>query len=281
MRVVKVLNNNVLLAAETDGRAVILTGKGIAFGVEIGQEVPVDRATQVFRPEAGESPAAMASFLVDLPPERLALAARLLERACIEFGTEFRQNNVIPLADHLHYALERYGRGEAIEYPLAAEVPHLFPAEYAFGLRALAVTYAETGVRLPDGEAIPIALHLVNAQFSTPDMRRTMIVTELLDQVFDVLDEFFPTVDRRSVSAARFITHLRYFFARHASGRSVEPGAERVTRALEEEYPDAYAAARRVRVLLELRLNGPISDAEEAYLSVHIARLRLDQQKED
>ncbi|MGC4153839.1 MAG: PRD domain-containing protein [Propionicimonas sp.] len=279
MRVVKVLNNNVLLAAEEDGRPVILTGRGLAFDVEVGDDISSDRATQVFRPEAGESPAAMASFLVDLPPERLALAARLLERACIEFGTEFRQNNVIPLADHLHYALARHQRGEIVEYPLSAEVPHLFPAEYAFGLRALAVTYAETGVRLPDGEAIPIALHLVNAQLSAPDMHRTMILAELLDQVFDVLDEAFQKVDRRSVSAARFITHLRYFFARHAAGRAVDVGAERVARALEEEYPQAHAVALRVRLLLELRLRGPISDAEVAYLTVHIARLMLDLQK--
>ncbi|HNX20716.1 MAG TPA: hypothetical protein PKG80_10680, partial [Acidobacteriota bacterium] len=63
--------------------------------------------------------------------------------------------------------------------------------EESTSLTAGALAIARLGGRLPDGEAIPIALHLVNAQFSTPDMRRTMIVTELLDQVFDVLDEFF------------------------------------------------------------------------------------------
>lgn len=46
-----------------------------------------------------------------------------------------------------------------------------------------------------------------------------------------------------------------------------------VAEALRVFDPDAYRVARRIRDLLEIRLNTAVTDDETAYLALHVARL--------
>jgi beta-glucoside operon transcriptional antiterminator len=57
---------------------------------------------------------------------------------------------------------------------------------------------------LPSDEAVPIALHFVNALFATDDLSRTVRMTELFRQVFTVLDSAYDRhFDTESTNAAR------------------------------------------------------------------------------
>lgn len=274
MHILKVFNNNVVLAADQGGRHYVLTGRGLGFQCQAGDVVDQRKVVQRFVAEDSAAMAKLVAFLQDLPPEDVALAARLLERGSAELGVSLPSANVLPLADHLSFALKRHRNGLSVDYPLAAEVPHLFPDEYRFALKALDEVWAATGVRLPDGEAVPIALHFVTAQ-STLDMPRTFKMASIFEQIFDVLDSAYGVrFDRMSLSAARFITHLRYFFIRHETGKPFdEPG---IGGLLRDQHPDAWACAERVRLVLELRLGGDVNANEVAYLAMHIARLSAD-----
>lgn len=274
LRLVKKFNNNVLLVADEAEQLRIVTGRGLAFGVERGDVIAPEKIGEIFVPTGRASADRMAGFLVDLPPEHVSLAATMLESAAELLGVDLGRHHAIPLADHLTFALTRHRDGIGMEYPMQAEVPHLFPGEHRAARDLLDLVAAETGVRLPDSEAVPIALHLVNAQLETADLPETFRLARLLDQIFEVLGAALGAeVDRESINTARFLTHLRYFFVRHASGDRVAFDQGPLAAAIREQVPDSYRAALKVKPLLELRLAGAISDAEIAYLAVHIARL--------
>jgi len=273
VEVQKVYNNNVVLAVDGD-REMVLTGRGLGYQARRGDVVNPALVQQVFVPDAQHDVDQLSAFLTELPPEHLALAAEILAQAQTELGTEFGQSMVIPLADHLSFAIKRVRQHIEVGYPLRAEVAHLYPNELRAARNGVALARERTGVDLPQDEAIPIALHFVNAMFATDDLSRTVRMTELFRQVFEVLDSAYGRhFDTEGINAARFITHLRYFFVRVHTGQQLVENPASFAATIRASFPEAYLCAERVKVLLELRLEQPITSDEVVYLTLHVARL--------
>ena len=67
----------------------------------------------------------------------------------------------------------------------------------------LASLNARLDVTLPDGEAIALAMHLVNAGFATGDLSYTYTMTGVIQQLLDIIDHSYGiTLDRSSVNVA-------------------------------------------------------------------------------
>jgi beta-glucoside operon transcriptional antiterminator len=277
VEVLKVFNNNVVLACQDSGRVVVATGRGLGYQVQRGDRLDSAKVQQVFVPDAEHDLDQLSAFLTEIPPEHLVLAAEILAKASGSLETEFGQSMVIPLADHISFAIKRARQNLAIGYPLKAEVLHLYPAELAAARQAVALIRDRTNVQLSDDEAVPIALHFVNAAFATDDLSRTVKMTKLFEQVFEVLESAYErTFDTQSVNAARFITHLRYFFVRVTSDKQLIENPQSFVSAIQTSFPKAYSCAERVKLLLELRLGKPISSDEVIYLTLHVARLAAE-----
>lgn len=119
-----------------------------------------------------------------------------------------------------------------------------------------------------------VALHLVTAGFLHRDLSYTSQMTGVFQQLFDVLEKAFDrTIDRNTVNAARFITHLRYFFVRAHHGTQLSEGATALATAIRTSYPTEYVAATRLQAVLELRLGVPLTEDEITYLTMHVARM--------
>lgn len=130
---------------------------------------------------------------------------------------------------------------------------------------------------LPHAEATAITLHVVNAAFHTDDLSDTYTMTGLFSQLFNIVDSSLGiTMDRTSVNAARFITHMRYFFVRVRNGNQLNEGMSLLRESLEQSHPDAVLCADRLASVLELRLDTELTDDERAYLALHVARLSAE-----
>ncbi|MGC4152777.1 MAG: PRD domain-containing protein [Propionicimonas sp.] len=278
MRILRVFNNNVVLARHPERGDVVLTGRGLGFQRQPGDLVDSSKVVQTFVPDAQHDVDELRAFLTEIPLEHLALAQEILELAHHELGLKLSQPQLIPLADHISFAVKRVRLGIRLESPLRAEVTHLYPAELRVGLAGVQLVRERTGIHVPDDEAVPIALHLVNAAaFATDDLSRTFAMTEIFHQVFEVLESAYERrFDTDSVNAARFLTHLRYFFVRVDTDRQLSENPTSFASAIRDSFPEAHQAAQKVRALLELRLNTVITADEETYLALHIARLTHD-----
>lgn len=93
---------------------------------------------------------------------------------------------------------------------------------------------------MADDEAVAVAMHVVNAQFASAGMGPTLEMTTKLNRIIGVIEmELGIVIDRDSMRAARFITHLRYLFRAadpQAVRRRIQRGADSVIRA----YPEAH-----------------------------------------
>ena len=273
MEILRVFNNNVVLARDELGRDVVLTGRGVGYQARPGDAVDRARVARVFVP--AENPGSVAQLLSEIPTEQVELVAELFGDAVRSLNATLPPLSIIAAADHVHQALLRLERGEAMEYPLRSEVAHLHPDELRVAELLVERLNARLHVSLPAGEAIALAMHLFHAATGSATMEQTFVQSALIRQIFALVSEHFgPAFDAESIDAARFATHLRYFFVRARNGLQLEGEAPGVGSILRDQYPQSYQLAGRIRALLELRLGHPVSEDEVVYLTMHVARLQ-------
>lgn len=278
MEIVRVFNNNLVLARDGVGREVILTGRGLGFQARPGQAVDPAKVVRTFIPTDGRDPDHLAHLLSGIPPEHIALVGSALTEVGLD-GLTRNPALIIALADHVSFALRRIAMGMDVEYPLLAEVKNLYAEEYAQAEALLAAINAHSDTQLPGTEAVGLALHLVNAGFSTGDLSYTYTMTGVIQQMVSVLEQNYGmTLDPGSVSVGRFVTHLRYLFVRiHQHKQLDEAQHTLVGVAIRQAYPRAVECSLRLASLLELRLGATLTDDEVSYLTLHVARVAADQ----
>lgn len=277
MKVVRVFNNNVVLAREeggAQGSEVIVTGRGVGFQARPGQVIDQARVARVFVPDDGRDTDTLAAMVAAIPAEHLALTVAALDSVRADLGSEPTVATVVALADHLSFAVRRAEQGTIIDFPLRAEVEHLYPAELEAARRVVAFVDSRVEAEIDPDEAIAVAMHLVNAASARGDLSWTYQLTEVLSQLFEVLETVYGRpFDQRTINTARFVTHLRYLFVRAREGRQLDDGAGALASSIRAAYPAHHTAAQRLREVLELRLGAQLTEDEVAYLTLHTARL--------
>ncbi|MBW3092700.1 PRD domain-containing protein [Bifidobacterium sp. 82T10] len=280
MKVLRVFNNNVVLAAD-GAQEVIVTGRGLGFKAKPGQEIDNAKVVRVFVPSDGRDPDHLAELLSNIPPEMIRLVTDAMTRVGLGSQAESKPTLVMALADHIAGALRRLKHGDQVSYPLTAEVQSLYPAEYEQAERLIAQLNAELNGILPDGETVALAMHLVNAGFSTGDLSYTYQMTGIIQQMIAVIERCYGIeLDQHSVNVGRFITHLRYLFVRIRQHEQLDREPEPIIDSITQSYPEATSCARAVADIVRIRLGEPLTADEVAYLALHIARVTSDAKEE-
>jgi beta-glucoside operon transcriptional antiterminator len=277
--ILRVFNNNLVLARDEDGSEVILTGRGLGFQARPGDAADPERIVRVFRPDDGRDPDHLAGLLAGIPPEHVQLVGDALTEVGLQ-AVAARPALVVAMADHVSFALARAEAGQAVEYPLLAEVTNLYADEHAQALRLLEAINARVATPLPPTEAVGLALHLVNAGFATGDLAFSYTMTGLIQQFLDVVaGAHGVALEPGGVSVGRFVTHLRYLFVRVHQRRQLDDAKHSaVGDAIRATYPEAVDTADRLARLVEVRLQAALTPDEVAYLALHVAREVQDAQ---
>ena len=275
MQVVKVFNNNVVLGADGHGGEFVLLGRGLGFRVSPGMDIDATRVERTFVPSGVTTADRLAALVGEMPLADIELTERIVAMARSSLGSYVTDLVVVPMADHIGFALRRLAEGAPeIEYPLRWEVHYLYPAEVAVARQALDLIELERGVRLPDIEAVPLALHFVNAQFGAGDINPLLQMTELLQRILAIIgEEYNVVIDEGAVAVARFVTHLRYLFHREQQGKKLQQTPAELHEALRAARPREYASAGRIGELLRARFGWEITNDEILYLALHVSRL--------
>ncbi|NEG95199.1 PRD domain-containing protein [Bifidobacterium sp. SMB2] len=277
MEILRVFNNNVVLAKDDDGTEIVLTGRGIGFQGKPGKAVDETKIVRRFVPSDGRDPDHLAQMLAGIEPETVRLVIDALHDAGLE-GLSGNTTVIASLSDHVDNALRRLADDTHVTYPLRAEVSNLYPDEFAQGQRLLAAINTRLAAAgrttLPDGETTALAMHLVNAGFATGDLSYTYTMTGVIQQMMTIIEATFNIVfDRDSVNVSRFITHVRYLFVRIRQNNQLADEPAPIIHAITQSYPRAMQCAQRIAAVLEMRLDANLTQDEIAYLALHIARV--------
>lgn len=269
----RVYNNNVVLGADPDGTEVVLLGKGLGFQRKPGDRVDPAGA-QRFVAQGPYKAAAVATLLSDATLEEATTARDIVALAHERLRVPVSQGFLLPVLDHLSFAVRRAREGVRVDIPLRWEVAQLYPREAEVGREAVALAGDRLRVRLQEDEWVAFALHFINQQWVGGDLSKTVAMTDAITGTFALLEELWGRpLDQTSVSSARFVTHLRYLFVRAIEGRQLVGAGIDVMGAVQSVYPEAAEAARRVAQLIDASVKGSLTSEEVAYLALHTGRL--------
>ena len=274
MKISRIINNNVVITCDEEGREVIVMGRGVGFKAKEGSTIDKDKIEKVFRLDSQNTMDKFKELLVNLPMEHVQISAEIISYAKEVLNRPINPNVYITLTDHINFALERFKQKMMFSNPLIREVRSFYHAEYLIGEYAIAMIDRDLGIKLPVDEAASIALHIVNAEYDAP-MGDTIKITNLIQQVSEVVEEYFNIkLDEQSLSYERFITHLRFLAQRVFTGEHMELDNLEFQKVIDRLYPEEYACSQKVQALIKLQYGHQVTEEEVAYLALHIKRIR-------
>lgn len=271
MQIIRSINTSAAIGLDSSGHEVVLLGKGIGFPkvpYELEDLSIIDRSFYDVDPRYLE-------MLSSIQEPFLMASADLVEQAEINLECQLNPNLPFTLADHLQFAAERIAKGIDLTAPLAYDVKHLYPKEYELGDLALDILQDYTGTRLPESEAVTIALHLINAEAELGDDHGVSAMLQIISEVDEIVEhKLHFKLDKESYNYSRFAMHLRYLIQRLSSATPVDNIGGGMLKPLALEYPDIYICAREVTEFLKKNYGWQCNDEETLYLMLHINRVR-------
>ncbi|RPA58221.1 PRD domain-containing protein [Aerococcus agrisoli] len=272
MEIIKVFNNNAVLAIDNEKEEVVVMGKGIGFGKRSGDEFDDNLIEKVFKENAVDD--TFQELFVELSSGEVTSILEIVKHAEQVLDQDFMSNIYVTLADHIHFAIERYKQDLPLTNPLAWDVKRLFNEEFQVGKDALDIVEKNVGIRLPTNEAASIALHLINARKKEGRMNKTVAAVRIVSSILDIVQYHFGhEFDEDTLAYSRFVTHLQFFSHRVLNGEVSNDGEAFLYDQVSRSYPDAMACAKKIGVFIENSYAYKVSKEELVYLTIHIQKI--------
>lgn len=273
-RVEKVLNHNALIGIpENTTQEYLIMGKGIGFGKHVSETIEITDEYKIYSLQESTDRGDKKELATSIDPVYLEVANEVLDGAESVFNTIDR-DVMLPLADHIEYAVKRIKNNEQLKNPLTDDIRVLFHMEYKVAEKARDILLERLGVDISDDEIGYIALH-VHSSIMDQAVSQAMQMADAVRQCVKMVeDETGKKIDTQSLSYNRLLNHIRYMIARTLKGEVIKLDMNDYINA---SAANSFQAATKICKELSKSLGKNIHDAEIGYLAMHIERVALDE----
>ncbi len=274
MEIIKILNNNVVVAEDGEAREIVVMGRGLAFQKKVGDKVDETKIEKTFVMESHELSEKLSELLSEISAKHLRVADDIVQYAKEKLSAELSANIYLTLTDHINFALSRYKQGINLKNALLWEIKRFYQPEYQVGLKALGIIQEEFGYLLDEDEAGFIALHIVNARQDGQQMTTTVTMTQIVQDILNIVTYHYGMVlDETSLNYTRFVTHLQYFAQRMLMDEVVDSGDDFLFEQVQIKYPEAFKCTQKIDAYLKNTHHASLTRDEQVYLTIHIYRV--------
>ena len=276
MKIIKIVNNNIVTSLDEQNREIIVMGRGLGFGRKPGMTIDDGKVEKVFRLNSAGENQKLVDIIQDIPLEHIKAADQIIEYAKSMLGEKLKETIYLSLIDHIDGAIERYENQIQFANPLLWEIKQYYPSEFKVGVQSLNILKKMLGIELPVDEAAFIALHFITSEYDTK-MDVTFDIPKLIDDIVAILElEFEIQIDKASIHYERFITHLKFFAARVLQAKQIPEEGDFLFRSMiRDQYKESYECAKKIKQHIEEAYGIEISEEEVVYLTVHIKRITM------
>ncbi len=274
MKILKVYNNNVVLAS--DGKAeMVVIGSGVGFCKKTNDLVDEGKIEKTYLFEDNQRKQ-LHQLLDRVPVLYFKIAEAIAAKASRELEIQLSNQILISLSDHIYFAVERTKKGTQIPNFMLNEIKALYEPQYRIGLWALQLIKANTGISLDEHEAGYIAIHIANATLGGSNENNS--VNKILHFIKEtqriVEKEYQITLDNNELNTSRFVTHLK-FLGQHFYKRQ-----DRVSENLSDLYdyfvkldPRLESCVNQISVYVKIVFNYDLEQYEKVYMMIHINKV--------
>lgn len=275
MRVVKVLNNSLVLALDERGRETILMGKGIGFHKASGYEFGPEEVEKVFVLHDRSITRSIIQLAAETDSVFFEIGKNVIDYAIASYHMKVLDHIYLSLTDHLAFAVRRAKKGILVPNFYTQDMQRFNPNEYRVGQYALELVKREMGVELPEDEAGNIAFHFINAQEDHPYNEKNRKIKQLTEDVLDLVKYYYQLIyDEDSIAYSRYLTHIRLFAQRLVSGQQLpEDDSRLLYDQIAQVCTSEFSCVEKVNRFVKEQLGVAVTNQEEMYLALHIHRV--------
>lgn len=272
-KISKTINNNVAFSTDENGRELVVTGKGIAFGKHIGDTIDGRDITKTFALVGEEQYSMFNELISNIPNQYLITVSKIVNIFEEKMGITLNSMIYIALTDHLASAIERKKEGIVFYTGLNTQIKRLYPQEFELAVESLNIIEKDIGIKLDEEEVSFIVMHILNASeknYRTDAMIRITFVNEVLK----IVENFFNTkLDENSLPYYRFVTHLNFFANRLFGKDNIDSDDDFIYYLAKYKYHKEAKCVDKIAKLIKEKYKKNISDEEKGYLLIHIKNL--------
>ncbi|WP_232347593.1 MULTISPECIES: PRD domain-containing protein [unclassified Lactobacillus] len=215
MKVLKVLNNSLILALDKSGAECILMGKGLGYHKAIGYPVKKEEIQKIFVLTDNKMLKNFIQLANTIDETYLNMVREIIDFAARKYQIKVKDYLYLSLADHISFVVKRVKEGnigENFNYP---DVLLHQRNEYQVGLFAVNLINKKMHVSLPNSEATGIGLHFVDAEIDVEDQQKNREIADLVSSLEKIAQRIIGgKIDQNTFTYSRFLTHLNYFCER-------------------------------------------------------------------
>lgn len=281
MRVVKVLNNSLVLALDDQGRETILMGKGIGFHKAAGYQFGKEEVEKVFVLKDRSVSRSIIRLAAEIDSVYFEIGKNVIDYAIENFQMKLLDHIYLSLTDHLAFAVRRVKEGILVPNFYTLDMQRFNPNEFQVGRYALEHVKEQIGVELPEDEAGNIAFHFINAQVDHPYNEKNRRIIQLTESVLNIVKYYYQLVyNEESVVYSRYVTHVRLFAQRLVSGQQLPEDSSRLLYdQVAEVCTSEFSCVEKVGMFVKEQFGVGLTNQERLYLALHIHRILEDGKK--
>ncbi len=270
-KILKVLNNNSILVIDLDTKQeLIFLGKGVGFGKKVNQNVSEIENAKAYRFTEQQSRQESIDTIKSISPVFIEIAGGIIEEAEKQFGN-VDNNILLPLADHIAFAIKRMEQGIELKNPFAKEIKVLFEEEYNVAKKGKDLINQKIGVEINDDEVGYITLH-VHTALTRENVVQSMDVARMIQEGIQTIEkELGAMLDDATISYTRLLTHMKFMILRVINDEKLHLD---MTDYVLENFPDSFALAKQICSSFEQNIKKTFPNIEISYFAIHIERVK-------
>lgn len=281
MRIVKVLNNSLVLALDDNSEEVILFGKGIGYKKAIGYQLDQKEIEKIFVLRDRSVMRDIIRLASEIGVEYFEVSKAVITYAQEKYHMCLMDHIYLSLTDHIAFTVRR--AREQMELPnfYSLNLRRFNPNEYDVGVYAVSKIQEQFQVTLSEGEIANIAFHFINAQKKTALEEETRRIEAIVKGILNIIKYRFQIQEwDEGLSYTRIVTHLRLFVQRLLREQMVEKDEadylyEEIARHCQEEHE----CVKQIDRYIQEECHQPITHQEELYLTIHIYQLLREREQ--
>ena len=268
-QVIKVLNNNSVLVQHNEDEIIVMH-KGIGFAKKVDDTIVVPSAAKQYIMQKSSMRSKKTSEMINqMDPIYLEVASEILKEAHEQFD-EVDDGILLPLADHICYAIKRMDENIMPNNPFIHDIRLLFPKEYEVASVGKDIIEQLCNRVINEDEIGYITIH-VHSAISNNAVNESMEATRIIHESIEKLqDDLHITIDITSISYVRLMNHIKFLLLRLNTSEELQMDISEFTK---EKFPFAYGYAKRICEDLSKTLNKELPENEIGYLALHLERI--------
>lgn len=274
-RVQKVVNNNIVIVKDSNGREMIAIGKGLGFKKDKNDTVYANEImkTYIFVDKTAKS--TNLSLFEEVPFDVVEVAQQIIDYATVTLKQKYNVNLLVSLSDHINFSINEFRKGNILPKLVNEEVKRFYKDEYQVGKYAIKLINEKFNVSLQKDEATSIAFHLIVASAEKTNVE-TREMMESVRKIVEITEKHLgTTLNEESLSYSRYIIHLKFFLSRIISKQTSSGESEftSIFGQLITKYKDVEECVCDIKNYLVNKYQYSCTDEDCIYLMIHIVRL--------